>query len=176
MWQTWETPRQCWDRQRSFLTYDHVGTDDKEKARVEKSGGKINSEDDVVVSTESNAPVLTLQMTRVIGDTHAKVKNPNVFLAVPHVTTHIIGDGQFLIVASDGLWDCKDCKKTYKEIVQRAEERLAAAGAMKAAEDLMEFAISEWGEADRRDDITLIVVSLNGPFEAAQAAQAALPP
>ena len=98
-----------------------------------------------------------LAMARSIGD-HA-VSDVGV-IADPVVSTHTVNErDEFMILASDGVWEFLESQ----EAVQIVGDHLEELGATKACQALIEAAASKWHEeeGEYRDDITAIVVQLH---------------
>lgn len=78
------------------LTTDHKATNESEKQRVEEAGG--------IVLYVHGVPRVNgrLAVSRAFGDSELK----EVVIPLPDVTTHeLTADDEFIVLASDGLWD-----------------------------------------------------------------------
>lgn len=78
------------------LTTDHKATNEQEKQRVEEAGG--------MVLYVHGVPRVNgrLAVSRAFGDSDLK----EVVIPMPDVTTHeLTADDEFIVLASDGLWD-----------------------------------------------------------------------
>lgn len=83
-------------------TIDHKPSLEKEKTRILKNGGQVMNMDTSRVYINTN--VYGLAISRVIGDLHYKGKqivvcNPDIY------KRQILQTDEFMILASDGLWD-----------------------------------------------------------------------
>jgi len=131
-----------------------------EQERIEKAGGFVSPPPGEGLSArvwlDKDFTQIGLAMGRSIGD-HA-VKHVGV-IALPEVTEYEIAEeDEFLILASDGVWEFIDSDEAV-DIVSRYFYKY---GATKACEILIENAAERWRdeEGDYRDDITAIVVGV----------------
>ena len=86
-----------------FSTVDHKPDNGIEINRIEQHGGKIINIDVPRVYIDEN--VNGLAMSRAIGDLSYKQK-ANIVITEPDITfKNIISNDEFIILASDGLWD-----------------------------------------------------------------------
>ncbi|CAI0437776.1 unnamed protein product [Linum tenue] len=124
------------------LTKDHTASDPEERERVVNAGGEVEWRVDTWRVGRA-----ALQVTRSIGDDDLK---PAV-TAEPEVTeTNLTEEDEFLVMASDGLWDCvknDDVVSIVRDTVKEptmCSKRLA----------------TEAAERGSNDNITVIVVFL----------------
>nr|GMD68769.1 probable protein phosphatase 2C 74 [Ipomoea batatas] len=127
------------------LTSDHrpVSRED-ERARIEKSGGMLYCQNGVLRVNGS------LAVSRAFGDHHLKeliISEPDI-LKLP-----LTSDCQFLILASDGLWD----KVSNQEAVDVV---LSENNSMKSCKKLVDLS-SKRGSLD---DVTVMVINLQNFF------------
>lgn len=147
------------------LSRDHKPDDPEEKARIEEWGGHIRPPPDEGLSArvylDPEFTMIGLAMARSLGD--FAVKSVGV-IAEPEVKVFEIEDNdEFLILASDGVWEFIESQ----EAVDIISDKLAAGEACHSAcQELIEQATQRWmeEEGDYRDDITAIVVRLPLPF------------
>jgi len=142
------------------LTVDQNPDLPEEQRRIAQAGGYVSPSPGPGLSArvwlDQSYTQIGLAMARSLGD-HAV--SPVGVIADPIVTTHEIGnDDDFMILASDGVWEFIDSEKA----VQIVNENLLERGATKACQALIETAAAEWHreEGEYRDDITAIVVRL----------------
>ncbi|OAY63842.1 putative protein phosphatase 2C 77 [Ananas comosus] len=123
------------------LTTDHrPGTED-EKNRIESSGGYVSCCNGVWRVQDS------LAVSRAIGDINMK----QWIISEPETKKlQLTRDCEFLIMASDGLWD-KVTNQEAVDVVLRHNNN-----SMKSCKDLVDISRSRGG----RDDITIMVVDL----------------
>lgn len=146
------------------LTVDQNPDSPGEKERIEACGGFVSPPPEEGLSArvwlDKDCTQVGLAMSRSIGD-HA-VKRVGV-ISEPVVTMHDIDPNvdDYLIVASDGVWEFVE-SQTAVEIVSKCFEN--GEGASKACKLLIEVAAAKWHEyeGDYRDDITALVIHLNG--------------
>jgi len=131
-----------------------------ERKRIEDAGGYVSEPPEEGLSARVWLdPAMTqigLAMSRSLGD-HA-VKHIGV-IARPEVLEHdLIDEDEFMIIASDGVWEFI----TSDEAVQIIGEYITELGASRACEILINIAAARWQEeeGDYRDDITAVVVKL----------------
>lgn len=131
----------------------------EEQERIEKSGGFVSPPPEPGLSArvwlDNSYSQIGLAMARSIGD-HA-VASVGV-IAEPVVTYHDIQeDDDFLILATDGVWEFIDSDEAVRIVGEHLE-----GGATKACQALIEAAASKWHEEEGnyRDDITALVVRL----------------
>ena len=154
------------------LSIDHNPDLPSERQRIESSGGYVSDPPEDGLSArvwlDAECTQVGLAMARSIGD-HA-VAAVGVF-AEPEVRVHdLVPEDEFLIAASDGVWEFI----TSAEAVAVVEAALKAANAKEACNKLMKLAIDRWAEmeGDYRDDITCIVLKLQMCPDAAAAPNA----
>ncbi|KAJ0959781.1 hypothetical protein J5N97_000529 [Dioscorea zingiberensis] len=122
------------------LTTDHRADRDDERARIENSGGYVNCSNGIWRVHDS------LAISRAIGDRDMK----KWIISEPETKKLRVSlDCEFLIMASDGLWD----KVSNQEAVDVV---LKSKNLMKSCKELVEMSCSRGS----RDDITVMVVDL----------------
>ncbi|KAF8404346.1 hypothetical protein HHK36_009229 [Tetracentron sinense] len=122
------------------LTYDHRPSRDDERYRIESSGGSVNCCHGILRVQG------TLAVSRAIGDLDWK----EWIISEPETRKlHLTPDCEFLIIASDGLWD----KVTNQEAV---DELLIHEKSIESCKKLVDMSSSR----GNRDDITVMVVNL----------------
>eukprot|EP00026_Physarum_polycephalum_P003299 Phypoly_transcript_03309.p1 GENE.Phypoly_transcript_03309~~Phypoly_transcript_03309.p1 ORF type:complete len:738 (+),score=125.55 Phypoly_transcript_03309:75-2288(+) len=124
------------------LSYDHKATDEQEVQRVESIGGEISN----------NRVAGVLAITRALGDTALTKKG---VIATPFVSERDVLplDDEYLILASDGLWDVISDQEA-------AEIAHAEQDAQKASKKLMKTAL----ERGSKDDITVVAARVVRPL------------
>lgn len=137
------------------LSFDHKPQNDEEKARICAAGGFVD-----FGRVNGN-----LALSRAIGDFEFK-KNKDlpaeqqIVTADPDVTEHqITEDDEFLVVACDGIWDCKSSQEVV-EFVRRgivADQEL-----QQICENIMDrcLAVSSDGGGIGCDNMTVMVIAL----------------
>ncbi|KAL2893913.1 putative protein phosphatase 2C 30 [Bienertia sinuspersici] len=123
------------------LTDDHHLSREDERSRIEKSGGFVHSCNGVWRVQG------TLAVSRAIGNLHLKdwiISEPDI-QKVP-----LTSDSDFLIMASDGLWD----KVSEQEAVDVVS--MEGVNAMESCKKLVQISSSR----GNRDDITIIIINL----------------
>ena len=140
------------------LTIDQNPDSPAEMERILKLGGHVSLPPGPGLSArvwlDPEMTQIGLAMARSIGD-HA-VSDVGV-IADPVVSTYTLtDDDEFIILASDGVWEFLDSQ----DAVQIVGDHLEELGATKACQALIEAAASRWHEeeGEYRDDITAIVV------------------
>ncbi|CAN1243541.1 Protein kinase and PP2C-like domain-containing protein [Linum perenne] len=124
------------------LTEDHIASNLKERERVVSAGGEVKWQVDTW-----RVGSAALQVTRSIGDDDLK---PAV-TAEPEVTETILTEeDEFLVMASDGLWDC----------VRNAEVVSIIRDTVKEPTMCSKRLATEAAERGSNDNITVIVVFL----------------
>lgn len=143
------------------LTIDQNPDSPDEMDRILKLGGYVSPPPGPGLSArvwlDAEMTQIGLAMARSIGD-HA-VSDVGV-IADPVVSSYnIVPEDDFLILASDGVWEFLDSQ----EAVQIVGDHLDELGATKACQALIEAAASRWHEeeGEYRDDITAIVVRVH---------------
>ncbi|CAD8050429.1 unnamed protein product [Paramecium primaurelia] len=144
------------------LTRDHKPSDEQEKQRIIEAGGRIDSQRDFygnqlgperVWLQYIDAPGLA--MTRSMGD---KLGAQAGVISIPEILEYTITpQDQFIIVASDGVWEYLSNDEVMNVVVPYIEKD----NIDLAADKLMAEAINAWKKHSlARDDITCIVVQL----------------
>ena len=143
------------------LSIDHNPDSPGERERIESNGGFVSDPPGEGLSArvwlDANMTRVGLAMARSIGDN--AVKKVGV-IAKPEVRKHhITTEDDFMIVASDGVWEfisSEDAVKTVKASLD------ATNSATLACKHLIDSAIQCWkeNEGDYRDDITAIVMRI----------------
>ena len=137
------------------LSFDHKPQNEEEKARICAAGGFVD-----FGRVNGN-----LALSRAIGDFEFK-KNKDlpaekqIVTADPDVTEHQISDDdEFLVVACDGIWDCKS-SQTVVEFVRRGI--VAGQELHQICENIMDrcLAVSSDGGGIGCDNMTVMVVGL----------------
>eukprot|EP00898_Chlorokybus_atmophyticus_P003259 jgi/Chlat1/3934/Chrsp26S04194 len=124
------------------LTRDHTVADEQERARVVSAGSTVEWRVDTW-----RVGAAALQVSRSIGDDDLK---PAV-TAEPEVTTHkLTPQDEFLILASDGLWDVVSNEEAVNYVKDTVKDPHLAGKRLAA----------EAGLRDSEDNITIIVVFL----------------
>ncbi|GAA0167066.1 protein phosphatase [Lithospermum erythrorhizon] len=134
------------------LTEDHRPDSNKEKKRVEESGGFI---EDGYLNGE-------LGVTRALGDWFLKYPNgekSSPLISEPDVFEFMLSDDdEFLIIACDGLWDVLSNQEAVnivrKEMKMHGDPR-------RCAQELVYQAMRR----DSADNVTVIVVSLTSSYD-----------
>jgi len=148
------------DRKVVFETEDHKPTTEKEKARIEASGGEVRSQtypdgwvNHRIFIQGEDYPGLC--MARTLGD--QSVKDYGV-IATPEValTTVDMSKQPFFILASDGVWEFLSSEFVIKAVAKKIQTD----GPGKTLEKLQREAKKRWKqeEGDYCDDITSILV------------------
>ncbi|KAK4281995.1 hypothetical protein QN277_013427 [Acacia crassicarpa] len=124
------------------LTKDHVASCPEERERVIRDGGQVHWQVDTW-----RVGLPALQVTRSIGDDDLK---PAV-TAEPEITeTTLSADDEYVVIASDGLWDVM----SNKEVISMMKDTVKEAG--MCSKRLATEAV----ERGSKDNITVIVVFL----------------
>jgi len=141
------------------LTEDQNPDLPAERARIVSAGGHVTDPPQPGLSArvwlDSSCTQIGLAMSRSIGD-HAVA--PVGVIAEPVVTTYDIDpDDEFLVLASDGVWEFLESADAVQTVAEHLDR-----GATKACQALIEAAAAKWHEeeGEYRDDITAIVVRL----------------
>ena len=144
------------------LSIDQNPDSPGEMSRIENCGGFVSPPPEVGLSArvwlDEDYTQIGLAMARSIGD-HA-VKAIGV-IADPVVTTHnLIESDEFLIIATDGVWEFISSEEAVLLVSSFFSQGLDAS---VACEQLIEKAASKWKEieGDYRDDITAVIVRIN---------------
>lgn len=131
------------------LTNDHHLSREDERSRIENTGGFVHSCNGMWRLQG------TLAVSRAIGDMHLKewiIPDPDIH------TVPLTSDCDFLIMASDGLWD-KVSEQEAVDVVSREE-----VNAMASCKKLVDISFSR----GNKDDITVIVIHLKKFVAAAE--------
>uniref|UniRef100_A0A7S3L068 PPM-type phosphatase domain-containing protein n=1 Tax=Amphora coffeiformis TaxID=265554 RepID=A0A7S3L068_9STRA len=147
------------------LTQDQNPDSPGEQARIESMGGYVSAPPAPGLSSrvwlDSDLTQIGLAMARSIGD-HA-IGEVGV-IADPVVTERVLEpQDDFMILASDGVWEFLSSQDAVNIVGEHLEER----GSTKACQALIEAAAARWHdeEGEYRDDITAIVVRLPGLWD-----------
>eukprot|EP00611_Tribonema_gayanum_P027397 TRINITY_DN6756_c0_g1_i1.p1 TRINITY_DN6756_c0_g1~~TRINITY_DN6756_c0_g1_i1.p1 ORF type:complete len:471 (+),score=133.79 TRINITY_DN6756_c0_g1_i1:2160-3572(+) len=139
------------------LSIDQNPNSPAEQQRIEAAGGFVSPPPEPGLSArvwlDREMTQIGLAMARSIGD-HA-VKGIGV-IAEPEVTEHFLGpDDQFLILASDGVWEFISSQEAVEKIAANLDK-----GCMQATQALIEMAAQRWREVegDYRDDSTIVLI------------------
>lgn len=132
-----------------LATRDHKPSAPKELKRIYANGGAITNVDTPRVYINQN--VGGLAISRVLGDVHYKGKN--IVIANPdiYVRTKLDKD-EFIILASDGLWDVV----SNKEAIKFVNDRIDLMCFKSIAKELVEYAYMKGSG----DNISVIVCKL----------------
>ncbi|XP_038884309.1 probable protein phosphatase 2C 2 [Benincasa hispida] len=133
------------------LTKQHRLCREEERLRIEKSGGFVECKNGVWRVQGS------LAVSRAIGDLHLKewvISEPEIH-RLP-----LTPDCQFLIMASDGLWDKVKDQEAVDEVMREMGEENNKKEAMKACKMLLEMSFRR----GNMDDVTVMVVQLQHFF------------
>ncbi|RCV37666.1 hypothetical protein SEVIR_8G083100v4 [Setaria viridis] len=123
------------------LTADHTCAAEGERERIERGGGYVSRSGSGVWRVQGS-----LAVSRSFGDCGLK----RWVVAEPAVTrVPLVAGCEFLVVASDGLWD-KVSNQEVVDAVSRSRSRVAACG------ELVELA----RRRGSRDDVTVMVIDL----------------
>lgn len=148
------------------LTKDQNALDEEERARIIKSGGYITMPIEeglpARVWLDEHCSQIGLAMSRSIGD-HV-LKKVGV-IADPVINNFdLTEEDEFLIIGTDGIWEFISSTEAIKIVEGCFEEGM---GASDACKELIHVAMKRWQEkeGDYRDDITAIVVRLNGLWQ-----------
>jgi protein phosphatase PTC2/3 len=141
------------------LTKDQNPDLPEEQARIERMGGYVSPPPEPGLSArvwlDAACTQIGLAMARSIGDHAVK---PIGVIAEPVVTQHTItDDDDFLILASDGVWEFISSQEAVDVVAGNLDK-----GATGACQALIETAAAKWHdeEGDYRDDITALVIRL----------------
>lgn len=142
------------------LTSDHKAAREDEKNRVRKAGGRVTrwrkgcGPERVWLPSEW---VPGLAMTRSIGDT---VLSKYGVVAKPEVTVTRVVGGEFLVVASDGVWEFMESDEVAEFVKKAWSEGVEAE---QVAKQLVNEAVRRWRLNESVvDDTTAVVVFLGG--------------
>jgi len=152
------------------LSKDQNAHDEAERERILKSGGFITIPRDTEFAAriwaDKECTEVGLAMSRSIGDFALKHVGVTADPVVEHY--ELRNDDEFFIIATDGVWEFISSQDAV-EIVQECFEN--GLGASDACKKLIRVAMDKWKEkeGDYRDDITAIVVRLDGLWDSATA-------
>jgi len=148
------------------LSKDQNAYDEIERERILQSGGYITLPKDhelpARIWLDKECSKIGLAMTRSIGD-HA-LKQVGV-IPDPEVQEYELNpEDKFFIIATDGVWEFVSSAEAVS-IVQKCLDK--GMGASDACKELIQVAMDKWKEreGDYRDDITAIVVRLDGIWD-----------
>ncbi|WBW75465.1 serine/threonine protein phosphatase PP2C catalytic subunit Ptc2 [Schizosaccharomyces osmophilus] len=137
------------------LSFDHKPNIDVEKARIKAAGGFIDF-------GRVNG---SLALSRAIGDFEYKKNSllppeKQIVTAFPDVVCHTIGpEDEFLVLACDGIWDCKNSQ----EVVEFVRRGIVAKQSLETiGENLMDRCIASNSESCGIgcDNMTICIVAL----------------
>ncbi|EEB08727.1 protein phosphatase 2C Ptc3 [Schizosaccharomyces japonicus yFS275] len=136
------------------LSVDHKPSNDEEKARICAAGGRVD-----FGRVNGN-----LALSRAIGDFEFKSSDlppeKQIVTAVPDVVCHeLTDDDEFVILACDGIWDCK----TSQQVVEFVRRGITAhLPLQKIAENLMDCCVATDAETTGLgcDNMTVCIVGL----------------
>ncbi|CAO2141294.1 unnamed protein product [Urochloa humidicola] len=129
------------------LTADHTCAAEGERERIERGGGYVSRSGSGVWRVQGS-----LAVSRSFGDAGLK----RWVLAEPEVVRVPLDAGcEFVVIASDGLWD-KVSNQEAVDIVSRSRNMLAAMSVGRSCAELVELA----RRRGSRDDVTVMVVEL----------------
>jgi len=135
-----------------FSTTDHKPELSLEKNRIEEHGGKIMNID--VARVYINEHVNGLAMSRAIGDLEYKNSNNNIVICNPDIIfQNIIARNEFIILASDGLWDVIN----NNEAIYFVNKYLTKISLKQIAIKLTKLALQKGST----DNVTVIIVMMN---------------
>ena len=148
------------------LTKDQNASDPVEWKRVTRAGGYVARPIEPGLPTriylDKECTLVGLAMSRSIGDWNMKRVG---VIATPVVTHHTVTDrDEFLIVASDGIWEFIDSDDAVRIVGDCLDRGWTAS---EASIQLIRYAMKTWRkhEGDYRDDCTAIVVRLPGLWD-----------
>ena len=161
---TVDKPRMQYDS--VSLTKDQNAKDPTEKRRVLKSGGFVAEPREpglpARIYLDKECTLVGLAMSRSLGDHNMKQIG---VIANPVITHHMITEqDEFLILASDGVWEFISSEEAVRIVGECLDKGLTAS---EASIQLIRHAMKLWKkiEGDYRDDITAIVVRLPRLFD-----------
>lgn len=136
------------------LSADHKPSNEAEKARICAAGGFVD-----FGRVNGN-----LALSRAIGDFEFKNSNlepeKQIVTALPDVVVHeITDDDEFVVLACDGIWDCK----TSQQVIEFVRRGIVAGTSLeKIAENLMDNCIASDTETTGLgcDNMTVCIVAL----------------
>lgn len=136
------------------LTVDHKPDDKAETTRIEAAGGEVYDFEDGAGARVCGPDGAMLACSRSIGDRPFKMTDPPFVTPEPDTFNRQIAEGDdFVIVASDGVWDVMSNQKACS-VVSAA---LTSGTPQTAAKALCDEAL----DAGSEDNISAVVVRLN---------------
>ena len=136
------------------LSRDHKASDKKEKERVKKAGGEVK--EGRVIEHLPNDMVRRLAVSRAFGDFSRKDKG---IISEPEIFVHNLDEkDEFLILASDGVWDVLS-NESAVNIVRNA--LLERKDLNFASNELLFKALF----SDSKDNITVMIIQFKDAFE-----------
>merc|ERR1712048_392933 len=155
-----------WESQ--WLSFDHKPDLDQERERIEMSGGvvaKARGKDGREMGTdrvwESHALEKPgLAVSRSVGDACGRTIG---VIAKPTFKTHELQDtDEFLIIGSDGLWDCVDPTLAIQDVARFLNNKsLRPAIATNLATKALVKRVRDAEGGALEDDTTVVIVVLN---------------
>lgn len=163
LWVAWSGDSRCImsrDGATVDLTWDQKPARADEKKRVRASGGRVTRWKKGAGPQRVWLPdewLPGLAMTRSIGDT---ILSKYGVVASPEMTVTRVEGGDFVVAASDGVWEFMSSEEVVA-FVERLREN--GVKAEQAARELVGEAVKRWGERECVvDDTTAVVVYLDG--------------
>ncbi len=147
-----------------FTTQDHKPDVEAEASRVLRAGGVLVGPED---SLRLRAGTKGLSMTRALGDFYlgnscdpeSCLVKPKGLLAQPDVETLTTADVDFLIIASDGVWDILTSEEAASFVAQALKEKSAPEAARALLRYCAEvFLVKYPGYSFPHDDMTAVVM------------------
>ena len=149
------------------LTHDHTLANSSERARVERTDAKISRErifgDLVVTRSFGDARHKPLTCKQVTGEPEFADAACDYIVAVPEITTRLIQPSdEFVIIASDGLWDVFPSQSAVDYVrrqftsAQRTDKTIRTEDVALATKKL----IKEAQRRGSRDNCTVTIVCL----------------
>lgn len=139
------------------LTIDHKPDLPKEAERIRKCGGRViphKGEPDVHRVWSADDDYMSLAMARAFGDFHLKDYG---VIAIPQIThIRLTNDDQFLVLATDGVWDVLTNEEVASIVWSIENKEVAARAVVKAAS-------AAWRHdypSSKVDDITVVCLFL----------------
>ena len=130
-----------------FFTNDHKPDSEDEKARIEKTGGKVE--------WYGVWRVNGLAVSRSIGDVSCKLGAEGQIIAVPeYAAIQLSADNHFLILASDGLWDVMSNEQAVEMVTVALHNKISL---NNIAQELQNAAIKKGSG----DNITVCVIKFD---------------
>ncbi|EGG25224.1 protein phosphatase 2C [Cavenderia fasciculata] len=130
----------------SALSTMHLPTNEMERERVEKAGG-------VIIQCGTLRVNGVLAVTRAMGDRNLK----DVITCLPDTKIHHLTPAdQFLVIATDGLWDVMKHQEVVDYIIQQNQEKQP-----QIADRLVEEALRR----NSKDNITVIIVYFKNNYQ-----------